>query len=350
MTIRVTPRDDEHRTCPYCRDEVTVGPSCASCGTLYHTECAMTFALCATLGCQQRLTAAGDAVALPRISALARRLSHWRVDGLGPRGPQALILEPSPGAHDRDDAALAVAELLGGEHTAYDGRMRLRVPYPEPLARFDTPEQAAEGCARLRSLGVAAYFMPLSDLVRPLEALDVSEVLVGADEVVLRARLGERSLRRRVRRDEPRLLVLGRYVAEESKSTKKLVSNHRAGSSRYGGYSGAKYRSSLFPSSTRKPSEPAAFLFLGREPTPAFLLKSNLSVHGVRTQVEGWKLVRQGLAGGEVRELEGETAQPLLGLTDVVGQRSVRDNRASLALIARLHHGRWLEEAPAAKG
>ena len=108
MTIRVTPRDDEHRTCPYCRDEVTVGPSCASCGTLYHTECAMTFALCATLGCQQRLTAAGDAVALPRISALARRLSHWRVDGLGPRGPQALILEPSPGAHDRDDAALDI--------------------------------------------------------------------------------------------------------------------------------------------------------------------------------------------------------------------------------------------------
>jgi len=349
VSIRVTPKADDHRTCPYCRDDVTVGPSCASCGTLYHSECAQTFALCATLGCRQRLTPADDALALPRVAALARRLSHWRVEGLGPRGPQALILEPSPAAHDRDDAARAVAELLGGEHTAYDGRMRLRVPYPEPLARFDTPEQAAAACARLRSLGVSAYSLPLSELVRPLEALEVGEVLVGADELVLRAQLGERRLRRRLRRDEPRLLVLGRYVSEETRSTKKLVSTSRAGSSRYGGYAGATYRSSLFPSSSRAPSQPAAFLFFGSEPTPAFLLQSSLRVQGVRTQVEGWQLLRQGLAGGEVRELEGETAQPLLGLTDVVGSRAVRDNRASLALIARLLHSRWRADAPRSK-
>lgn len=346
MTIQVTPRANDQRTCPYCRDEVTVGPGCPSCGTRYHSECAMTFALCAILGCRQRLTPASDALALPRIAALARRLSHWRREELGPSGPQALILEPSSDAAERDDAALAVAELLGGEHSAYDGRMRLRVPYPEPLARFDSPEQAAAACARLESLGASAYAMPLSDLVQPLEALEVSEVLVGAEEVVLRARRGEQVLRRRLRRDQPRLLVLGRYVSEETKPTTKRVSGARAGSTRYGGYAGASARSSLFPSSARSPSQPAAFLFFGDEPTPAFFLRSALSVHGVRTQVEGWELLRQGLAGDEVRELEGETAQPLLGLTEVVGSRAVRDNRASLALIARLLHSRRRARPP----
>ncbi|MGE0713078.1 MAG: hypothetical protein AB7N76_35125 [Planctomycetota bacterium] len=346
-TIRVTPRDQSATTCPYCHDRVSVGQSCSDCGATYHAECAQTFAVCASLGCKGRFVAPGGQAVLPRVAVLARRLATWRVEGLGPRGPQAVILDPSPrAAREEQAAALAVADLLGPGHTAYDGRLRLQAAYPEPLVRFDTPELAERAVDALRAHGLCARTMPLADLVRPLEVFEPVAAEVHADRVLLRSKGGAEQ--REVRADERRLLLGAKVVVEVAKASTHAVvkRNHR-------GHAYTTTKRDLFPTRTTRP-ESAAFVIRPGERAPTFLRSSTIRVdatQSLRTQVAGWALVTQHLGrGAVVRELSGATATPLMAQVDTGGAdaaASRRDNVASLLLLARLAGAAWEAEGAA---
>jgi hypothetical protein len=338
MKIDVNPKGHSDLACPYCRDSVSVGQTCSDCGARYHAECAQTFAVCAILGCRGRFVPPGGLVVLPRVGLLARRLSAWRVEGLGPQGPHAVILEPSFGARDQPEAARAVADLLGEGYTAYDGRLRLQAGYPEPLVRCDTPEQAAGAARDLVARGARARTISLADLVRPLETYEPAAMEILPDQIVMRTRQGGET--RTLDREEGRLVVCGR-VAEEVARVESRTVTKRRGKSSY-----QTTRRSLFPKRTTRP-EQAALVFRPGERVPTFLRCNAVRVEAnadLRTKLQGWVLVLKALGDtprAEVRELKGETAAPLMGLTGVSGTSSTRNNVASILLLARLCHNAW---------
>ena len=141
--IRITARGGGERTCCFCLDVVGDGPACPACSTPYHDECAAIVGRCVILGCRQALRG-GRGLSwsqLPRLGILARAMGRWARLGLSEDdadlGSAVVLLPSRREAKESQDAARVVGEILGPEHSIYDGRLRLQSPHPEPLARTD---------------------------------------------------------------------------------------------------------------------------------------------------------------------------------------------------------------------
>lgn len=318
--------------CPFCLDDLDQGVACTACRALYHPDCAQVFGRCAALGCAGSLSDHVGVVAIPRLVALARRLAAWQPSSLANVNPQTslIVLWPSASARKSKHAAQAVADLLGPDHTAYDGRLRLQVAYAEPLARADSRAMGLEAVETLRRAGVRATLLPMLDVL----ALQQPFLIRGLSGPPWEGR----NPRGEVRLLDPNaqhLFLTTRYCEETSKVTSKLkrVTNSRGR---------ATYRpsTSIFPKRTARPEAAAIVVSPGQ---PPWLLRATQSTR--EGTIRAWpEIVNLLSRGAEVREVGGMTLSTLLTLTRGGGGRgakSVRDNTAVLLLQARLHELDW---------
>lgn len=335
MQIRIkelNPSESGSARCPFCLDDLDHGVACTDCRALYHADCAQIFGSCAALGCPGTLTDQVGLAPLPRLIALARRLAAWQPSSLANVRPETtlLVVWPSAAARTSKEAAQVVGEILGPDHTAYDGRLRLQVPYAEPLARADSPDLAREAQERLRRAGVRATLLPM------LEVLDVQKPFqvrgLSGPPWEAQNPPGEKRL---LDPTAPRLFLTTRFCEEKSKRTTKLRKTTNAR-----GYSSYRQSTSVFPKRTARP-EAAAILVTPNQ--PPWLLRSRQATR--EGTLRSWPEIVSALSeDAEVREIKGMTLSTLLTLVRGAGghlSTSVRDNTAALMLQARLHQLDW---------
>jgi hypothetical protein len=335
MQIRVketNPSGSASARCPFCLDDLDHGVACTDCRALYHADCAQVFGSCAALGCPGTLTERVGLAALPRLVALARRLAAWQPSSLANVRPETslVVIWPSATARTSKEAAQAVAEILGPDHTAYDGRLRLQVPYAEPLARADSPDHAQSALERLRRAGVRVTLLPMLDVLAVQKPFQVRGFSGPPWEA--RNPPGET---RQLDPQAPRLFLTTRFCEEKSKRTTKLKRTTNAR-----GHSSYRQSTSVFPKRTARP-EAAAILVTPNQ--PPWLLRATQSTR--EGTIRAWpEIVRALSEDAEVREIKGMTLGTLLTLVRGSGGRlgtSIRDNTATLLLQARLHQLDW---------
>tara|TARA_R110002072_G_scaffold37073_3_gene108849 strand:+ start:263 stop:1288 length:1026 start_codon:yes stop_codon:yes gene_type:complete len=335
MQIRIkenTPSGSASARCPFCLDDLDQGVACTACRALYHADCAQVFGSCAALGCPGTLTDRIGLAALPRLVALARRLASWQPSSLAKVRPETslVVLWPSAKARSSKEAARVVAEILGPEHSLYDGRLRLQVPYPEPLARADSLDIGLEAVARLEGAGVRASLLPMLEVLAiqaPFQVRALSGPPWEARNPAGEARLLDP--------EAPHLFLTTRFCEEKSKVTTKLQRKTNArGRSTY------RQTTSVFPKRTARP-EAAAILVTPDQ--PPWLLRATQSTR--EGTIRAWPEVVRALSqGAEVREIKGMTLGTLLTLVRAGGGRgatTIRDNTATLMFQARLHQLDW---------
>jgi len=335
MQIRIkenTPSGNASARCPFCLDDLDQGVACTDCRALYHADCAQVFGSCAALGCPGTLTDRIGLAALPRLVAMARRLGSWQPNSLANIRPETslIVLWPSAEARTSKEAAQVVAEILGPDHTLYDGRLRLQVPYAEPLARADSPDIGQEALSRLQRAGVRATLLPMLDVLAIQEPFQVRALSGPPWEA--RNPTGEARL---LDLEAPHLFLTTRFCEEKSKITSKM---RRSTNAR--GNSGYRRTTSVFPKRTARPE--AAAILVTRDQPPWLLRATQSTREGT---IRAWpEIVRALSQGAEVREISGMTLGTLLTLVRAAGGRgatSIRDNTATLMLQARLHQLDW---------
>lgn len=327
MAIRVARREGAAH-CPYCHDDVPEGPACPSCGVRYHDECAATFGRCAILGCRAPLeVAAPEVTPLPRLVAMASRLFALR-PGAAPLDDDAshvVVLLPGS-ASPPPDAAAAVGELLG--HTAYDGRLRLLSPVPEPLVRTRGGADAEAVAVRLAGHGVRALALAARDLLRPLARVDALEVEAGDPPRVVDPISGPVPLARR-------RLVLSANLLEVHQ--REEVKNLWA--------TGRKLKSSK-PVSRRvsdRQTEPAALVYGEGEVDPVLLRRGVTRLRGSTdpTAFGRWAaLLAEVTRGADVHKLDGAAGAALLSRRRPF-EPPVEENLPGLLLAGRILHLSW---------
>lgn len=325
MAIRITPRDGP-ATCPLCLDEVTRGTACPSCGVTYHVECAATFGRCGILGCRalfEPSTPTGRP--LPRLAAMASSLSALRLADAAPVPEEDVIVALLPGPRglaDRTDAAAAVGEALG--QTAYDGRLRLGSPLPEPLVRVVGGEHASRVRDRLTSFGVRALTLPATAVLRPLMRVEVAEIDPAAQSVL-------DTVGRTVAIRDERLTVTAQRIEVRTRLKQEFT------------FDGETSRSTTRKLDQRV-AEPVAIVFCGDDPTPLLLRRDALRVHGGTepTAFARWSRVVTALsASGERIDLAGTTSAVLLTRKRPFGAIPTDENLPGLLLAARILHLAW---------
>lgn len=333
MTIRIAPRGGP-ATCPYCHDALdATAVACPGCAVGYHDECAATFGRCAIIGCRVPLDVAGpEAAPLPRLVAVAARLATLSAADLGALADdaEAFVVALLPGAPDDADAAAAVGELLG--QTAYDGRLRLTSPAPEPLVRVRGRAAAEAVVTRLAGRRVRAVALPLAALARPLARIDAGEVAPGEPP---RRVVDGSGWDVPLPRAAERLVVAVQLVeVAPREETKNLWSDARGRKTK------PKTRRTL-----ERRTEPAALVF-GRAPGDPVLLRRDVSrLSGCRepTTFGRWARVLEEVSrGAAVVRLEGGAAQVLLTRRRPLVDQ-VEENLPGLLLAARVLHLAWLE-------
>lgn len=339
MQIEITGQSDAGAAsrCPYCHEDVIGGVACGPCGARYHVECAQTFCVCAALGCPGVLSDRVGLSPVPRLPSLAGRFRAWQPALDLPKldlDAWLITIWPSPAARVSSAAAQTLAELLGPEYTAYDGRLRLQVLYPEPLVRAASRRQGEDAVARLAQVGIRATLNSLREVLSPIEPFTGSGVDLSGATPAVRSADGTRRVLER-----PWLFVTTNYSEEKAQVASRPASDMRGYQTR---------QTSIFARRTARP-EQAAFV-LAPDASPIFL-RSTLSVRDGPSR--NWLEIVQGLSAGvEVRDLRGVTLSNLLTLTRVGGSgehASTRDNMACLLLIARLIQLDW-EQTRAEKG
>ena len=255
--------------CPYCLDGVQFPVLCPRCRAPYHEECAGVFGICAVLGCSGLLKPDHGCRALPRLGVLASRSSRWNRDAIVP-DVHALIAEPCPRAlSERPEIGRAVAEFMGPEYSAFDARVRLQTPFPEPIARFDTAEMAHGACQRLAALGLPVFHAPLQECMAswlPFEPVSVS--WAGG----LRFRNAQGQVRRHPA-GVPRLVMRVTFLRAISvRKTKKIKIRVGRGHSTVG--------RPTVGADTRWKRELGAFVWLADDPTPTLCRQMRLREEG----------------------------------------------------------------------
>lgn len=340
MTIKVTSRGSAP-TCCFCLDVVGEGIACPACGAGYHEECAAIVGRCVILGCRESLWRGQpvETFPLPRLGSLSRAVGRWARLGL-PEGVDlgyAVILLPNRRAAEDPGAARLVAELLGPEHTAYDGRMRIQSPHPEPLGRVDQPQAAQSLLERLRGEGLQAMSMPMQALLAPLDAREVVEV--AADPLGLTVVDGEG------RSDDvpfggQRLVVTGSLVGVERKAATRKQGHVEA--TRHG----ARYKAtttSLFPQD-RRTTEPCLHVFR-RDGPPLFFRRNALRSWGPGLRpppgsIQPWYKLTQDLKqDAALVEVNAAGSASLLAFEP--GDTSSQTNRLAAHLVARIWAAAW---------
>lgn len=346
MTIRISERRTGDHCC-FCLDGLEKRLTCPACGAGYHDECGAIVGRCVILGCRERLVggrrAAVVGLALPRLGILARAIGRWARLGIPDQVDlgSAVVLLPSRREVREDlEAARAVAELLGPEHTPYDGRLRLQSPHPEPLVRVDDHDAASEVLARLRGEGIACLAVPLRDLLAPLDLFEPVEVATDPMGMALRDAQG-RELD--LAFGAPRLVVVGQHVEVE----RRVTTRQAGGFDRSGGGKSPRYlaaRTSLYPE-PRKSSEPCLHLILPGEPRLVFIRRNavrsfgkgiKFSVHAIQPWYKLVEDLKQDATVVEVG-LAGSPALLSFEPTDPTQQSNAR----AIHLLARIHRAAW---------
>lgn len=340
MTIKITSRGAAP-TCCFCLDVVQGGVACPACSAGYHDECAAIVGRCVILGCRESLWS-GQTVAtrpLPRLGILARAMGRWARLGL-PEGVDlghAVIMLPSRHAAEDPAAARVVAELLGPEHTAYDGRMRIQSPHPEPLARVDERGAAQSVQERLRAAGLSALTMPMQALLAPVDAGQVVEV--AADPLGLSV-VDSNGQRLDLAFGAPRLVVIGSLVGVERKAA--VRQQGRMETTRHG----ARYKAtttSLFPQE-RRSSEPCLHVFQQGGATLFFRRNALRSWGpGLRpppNSIQPWyKLTEDLKQGATVAEVNAAGSPSLMAFEP--GNPDIQNNHLASHLVARIWAAAW---------
>jgi hypothetical protein len=339
--VKVTPRDADELRCPYCHDDVSMGPSCSGCAARYHAECAQTFGACAIPACLGTLDLESHtAQVLPRLTGLARRIGRW-TPPMG--GPRALILDlPAPRAvrDDPEAAARLVGDLLG--QTTYDGRMRVLSPFPEPLIRVRSEAEAVLLRGQLSDVGLASITPPLSELVKPFDPFQVARYEVGDD--VLRVEDAE-GQERTLDLKRPRLVFTGSVVTlTESRTTRHLK---RSFTGSYG--SGAGAVRTAPKARPGRDQQLCAYVYTAADAQPLRFLHRELELVTGGTHP---KLVTEGQRfRALLDELKDPNDQPYTVppvlcsnpsfMTAVDAGGGKRSNAAFVALVARLEAFFW---------
>lgn len=347
MTIRVSDRRTGDHCC-FCLDGLDAGrTTCPGCGAGYHDECSAITGRCVILGCRERLGGGKRAVvvgrALPRLGILARAIGRWARLGIPDEvdlGSAVVLLPSRREVKDDMDAARAVAELLGPEHTPYDGRLRLQSPHPEPLVRVDDHDAAIELLARLRGEGISCMTVPLRELLAPLELFEPVDASTDPLGVAF---LDEQGRELDVAFAAPRLVLVGQHVEVE----RKVTTRQTATLERTAGGKSPRYtapRSSLFPE-PRKSSEPcvhvlfpgqARLLFLRRGLLRSFGKGLKYSVHAIQPW---YKLVEDLKQGAMVIEVAAAGSPALLSFAPE--DPAHQSNGLAIHLLARIWRAAW---------
>lgn len=316
--------------CPRCGEPAPTGSTCGGCRRVLHPECARAFGAC-PCGASLDPPGRGPGQDLPRLLALARRVTLFDGEGLPPEdGPLAVCLAPAPAERRADPrAAEAVGSVLGTSPA--DGLQRLGSPVPEPLVRVPDRESALAVEHALRDVAaLTAFTLPLRSLLGPLEAFEVEQVDLGTTTTYKDAAGQERSHRF----GQARLVVTAPYLQAR-----------RAASS-----TSARLTPSRPTLRVGKP-EASALVFLGADPVPLFLRESAVKdwscLSSKMTMVPAQNveiLARElGQGGGELRPLPRELGQEPW-LTRLAGLEDRRENAALVFLAARLLHRQWVLE------
>lgn len=342
--IRITARGGGEQTCCFCLDVVGDGPACPACATPYHGECAAIVGRCVILGCRQPLGAARGLSwsPLPRLGILARAMGRWARLGLtddeADLGSAVVLLPSRREVKESQEAARVVGELLGPEHSVYDGRLRLQSPHPEPLARTDANASALGLVERLRAVGASATAMPMRQLLAPADALEVVEV--SSDPVGLTARDAQ-GREGEVLFGTPRLVVTGAVVDVERKPVTRRQAGFQTGPGGSVRYSPAK--TSLYPQDRRQ-SEPCLHVLRPGE-TPLFFRRSGMRNFGGSLRLPPgavlpwYKLTEDLKQGATVIDVPAGGSPALL--TPSPGDPSSQSNLQAVHLLARVWSLAW---------